>query len=84
MLHRDYVGAVEGADEADTGGDGFVDEHVAAQPSHQHRAGAAIALGTSLLRADQPAVEAEEIEQGAGCGDVGEDDVLAVEDEAQL
>src|SRR5690606_29180615 len=82
MLDSDDMGAMEASDETDAGGDAVINDVVAGQPAHQDRAGAAIALGATFLGAPQAALKPKPVQKGQVRRNVGESDLLAIENEA--
>ena len=63
ILDGDEFAAVDLAEEADAGVHWLDDEPPVAQAHERHRAGAAVALGAALLRAEAALVEAQVIKQ---------------------
>jgi hypothetical protein len=81
MFDGDQMGAVQAAHETDAGGDRVVDNLVAMEAPDEHGAGAAIALGAAFLGAAQALFEPKPIEQRRIGLDIGEADLLVVENE---
>jgi hypothetical protein len=63
VLDRDQLGPVELSQEIDAGIHRLVGKLALAQARERHRAGAAIALGATLLRAEAALVETQVVEQ---------------------
>ena len=84
MFDGDDMAAVERAEEADAGVDAFIDELALREPSDQHGASAAVALGAAFLGAAQRAAQPEIVEQRLVRRDIGERHALAIEEEANL
>ena len=84
VLDRHDMAAVERAEEADAGVDAFVDELAGDELADQHSAGAAIALRAAFLGPAQRAAQPQIVEQRLAGSEIGERDVFAVENEAQL
>ena len=84
MFHRHHMTAVAGGQEPDAGIDRLIAEPLRPEPSDQNRAGPAIALGAALLGAGQPAVEAQEVEQGLAGPHIRDADLAPVQQKPDL
>ena len=84
MLDGDDVAGVERAHEADAGIHALIDQLAGDKLANQNRTGAAIPFGAAFLRAFQRTRQAQPVEQRLVGRDIGQRDIAAVEDEAQL
>jgi hypothetical protein len=63
IFDGDHMATVERADKPNAGIDGFVDKAASPERPDQHGAGAAVALGTALLRAGQPCLQSQIVQK---------------------
>ena len=66
VLHRHHVAEIDRGQQPDAGVHRLIDQPAPRPAPHQHRAGAAVALGAALLGAAQPPRQPQMVEQRVG------------------